>query len=87
MLKYVRNSDLVAAEMDGDIVMMSIENGRYYGLTGIAPDIWNFLETQKNIDELIDLLQPRYDVSEEVLRADVDIFLADMVNNGLVQVA
>lgn len=86
-MKYFRNSELVAAEMDGDIVMMSIESGNYYGLTGIAPDIWNFLETQKNIDELIDLLQPMYDVSEEVLRADVDIFLADMVKNGLVQVA
>lgn len=86
-MKFVRNVDLVAAEMDGDIVMMSVEHGSYFGLTGIAPDIWNLLENAKSADELIDLLQPIYDVSEDVLRADVDVFLDDMLKNGLVLVA
>jgi len=31
---FVRNPDLIAADMDGDTVMMSIECGEYYGIGG-----------------------------------------------------
>jgi hypothetical protein len=85
MTKLMRNPDLIAAEMDGDVVMLSIENGQYYGLTGIAPRIWECLEAPQSVDELFaDLLQ-HYDVAEDVLRADLDVFLADMQNNGLIR--
>ena len=36
-MRFARNPNLVAAEMDGDMVMMSIEHGTYFGLTGIGP--------------------------------------------------
>lgn len=86
-MKYIRDTGLISAEMDGDIVMMSIENGCYYGLTGTARAIWDHLETDKSVDELMTLLQPIYEVSEEVLRADVGVFLTDLLQKGLVQVA
>lgn len=87
LTKLVRNQDLIAAEMDGDVVMLSIENGQYYGLTGIAPRIWELLETPHSVDQLlVDLLQ-HYDVAEDVLRADLDGFLTDMQQNGLLRLA
>ena len=49
----VRNYDLIAVEMYGDVVMLIIENGQYHGLTGIAPRIWECLETPHTIDELL----------------------------------
>ena len=87
LTKLVRNQDLIAAEMDGDVVMLSIENGQYYGLTGIAPRIWELLETPHSVYQLlVDLLQ-HYDVAEDVLRADLDGFLTDMQQNGLLRLA
>lgn len=83
-MKLTRNPGLIATEMDGDIVMMSIETGTYYGLTGIAPQIWDALETPLTAEELLNDLLPRYEVSEAMLRADLDVFLADMQKNGLV---
>ena len=49
----MRNYDLIAVEMYGDVVMLIIENGQYHGLTGIAPRIWECLETPHTIDELL----------------------------------
>ena len=87
LTKLVRNQDLIAAEMDGDVVMLSIENGQYYGLTGIAPRIWELLETPHSVDQLlVDLLQ-HHSVAEDVLRADLDGFLTDMQQNGLLRLA
>jgi hypothetical protein len=87
LTKLVRNQDLIAAEMDGDVVMLSIENGQYYGLTGIAPRIWEFLETPHSVDQLLGDLLQHYDVAEDVLRADLDGFLTDMQQNGLLRLA
>ena len=82
-MNLIRNPNLVAAEMDGELVMMSIEEGIYYGLTGIAPDIWEALETPQSKDQLIDTLLKKYDVPEDILKADVETFLTDMMNNKL----
>ncbi len=83
----MRNKDRIAAEMDGDVVMLSIENGQYYGLTGIAPRIWECLETPQTVEQLLGDLLQHYDVAEDVLRADIDGFLTDMQQNGLVRSA
>lgn len=83
-MKLKRNPDLVAAEMDGDIVMMSVETGSYFGLTGIAPQIWEALEAPQTFDDLLSKMLSLYEVEEEVLRADLTTFVADMQKNGLV---
>lgn len=84
-MKLARNAELVAADMDGDLVMLSIETGAYYGLTGIAPQIWRTLESPHTVDELITNLLQQYEVSEDVLRADVKVFLSEMKENGLIR--
>ena len=86
-MKLKRNPDLVAAEMDGDLVMMSVETGTYFGLTGIAPQIWDALETAQTTEEIFRQLVSLYEVEESVLLADLTAFLADMQQNGLVMSA
>lgn len=86
-MKLKRNPDLVAAEMDGDIVMMSVETGTYFGLTGIAPQIWDALENPQTAEEIFNQLMSLYEVEESVLLADLNAFLADMQQNGLVMSA
>jgi len=40
----LRNLSVLTAEVDGEIVMMSIEQGRYFGLDDIGSDIWKRLD-------------------------------------------
>ena len=83
-MKLKRNPDLVAAEMDGDVVMMSVETGTYFGLTGIAPQIWETLETPRTEDEIFQTMLSLFEVEPEILLSDLEIFLADMQKNGLI---
>lgn len=83
-MKLKRNPDLVAAEMDGDLVMMSIENGTYFALTGIAPQIWEALETPQTQEDLMNQMLSIYEVEEDALLADLETFLKDMQENGLI---
>ena len=85
--RYARNPDLLAVDMDGDLVMMSIERGNYYGVGGIGPHVWQLLETPRTTAELIDDICQEFEVDQTTALADVEHFLADLVEHGLVTVS
>ena len=49
---------VVAADLDGTKVMMSIENGKYYNLDKIGTQIWELLESPRTIGDIVTTLLP-----------------------------
>lgn len=84
-MTFVRNNELVSADLDGDTVMMGVESGNYFGLSGVGSRIWELLEAPHPVGEILEDLIARYDVSLDVLRPDVEAFLEDMQKHGLVK--
>lgn len=83
----VRADTFMTAEMDDDLVMMSLENNAYFGLDDIGKAIWELLETPTTIEALCDSLLDRYDVEPAQCRADVIAFLTELHNEGMVRLA
>jgi hypothetical protein len=81
-----RNDDLVAVEVDRTVVMMSLEQGMYFGLDGVGLRIWSLLGTPHTVDELCRELGQEFDVEPDVCRDDVRVFLEELVEAGLVRV-
>lgn len=81
-----RNPEMLSSDMDGEKVMMSIENGEYYGLNQIGSRIWELIETPKTIDELIGKLTDEFDVSPELCENDVMVFLKELLEKNLITV-
>ena len=84
MARIYRNPDMIAADMDGDTVMMSFERGTYFGLGGVGPRIWNLLEGPTSFSAIVTVICAEYDVDEQTCTADVQRFLAKMIENKLV---
>ncbi len=82
--RIYRNHDLIAADMDGDTVMMSLERGTYFGLGGVGPRIWSLLENPTSMSAIVTAICAEYDVDEQTCTADVQRFLAKMIENELV---
>jgi len=82
-----RSPAVLAAEVDGEIVMMSIEHGRYFGLDDIASDIWKRIETPCSFAELIDRLLVDYDADRATIAADVRALLLGMAAQDAVRLA
>ena len=57
-----RSSDIVAGDIDSEVVMMSIEKGNYYGLDPVAGRIWELLADPIHVGEMIGILRKEYDV-------------------------
>jgi hypothetical protein len=66
--------------------MMSIENGKYYGLDTTGSSIWSLLQNPIRITDLIDSLLEQFDVDRETCSRDVLTFLEGLKNDGLLQV-
>ena len=81
-----RNADLLSVEMDGDLVMMSIESGNYFGVSGIGPHVWQLIETPQSLGELVEAVCAEFEVDPETASADLRRFLGELSEHGMIEV-
>src|SRR5579862_1631907 len=82
-----RSPSVLTAEVDGEIVMMSIEQGRYFGLDDIGSDIWKRIERSCSFATLIDGLTSHYESDRATVAADVRSLLGRMVEQDVVRLS
>jgi hypothetical protein len=71
-------------EVDGQMVLLNLENEQYYGLDPVGTDIVNRLTQQSAEMALTDLMDD-YEVDPEVLRRDVDDLIGKLLTAGLLE--
>jgi hypothetical protein len=81
-----RDPDIIAAEADQDLVMVSIASGAYYGVSDIAREIWAAIEQPKKVSDLIDDLTASYNVDRSSCEEQTLSFLEDLLTEHLLQV-
>ena len=54
--------ELVSSDLDGETVMMSIENGKYYGMDAIGSRVWALIKQPCSVSELCDILLTEFNV-------------------------
>ena len=78
--------EIVASDIDGETVMMSVENGKYYGLDDIGSRIWELIERPVKVSDLIDTLLKRFDIDRETCERDVLKFLNGLNDDRILKV-
>lgn len=83
--KLQRGDGAVFVDMDGETVMMDIEKGSYFALTGSGSYIWAALETPVTLSDIVAQVQEKFDTSGfgGVEEAVTD-FVEELFANGLV---
>jgi hypothetical protein len=80
-----RSPSVVTAEIDGEVVMMSIAQGQYFGLDDIGSDIWKRLDPPCAFADLIERLAADYDADRASIAADVRALLENMAADDVVR--
>lgn len=78
--------NIVAADMDGETVMMGIETGKYYNLGKMGGVIWALLEQPVSVDAVIEQLLEKYEVTRQQCEEEVIDFLKQIQKEGLVEI-
>jgi hypothetical protein len=82
-----RDPEIIAAEADKDLVMVSIANGLYYAVSDVAREIWQAIENPKKISDLIDDLAGSYNIDRTTCQEETLSFLEDLRSEGMLKVS
>jgi hypothetical protein len=81
-----RDPEVIAAEADQDLIMVSLASGSYYGVSDVAREIWDAIERPKRISDLVDDLTARYHIDAASCEDQTLSFLEALLHEGLLQV-
>jgi len=81
-----RKTDVLASDLDGEKVMMSIEKGEYYGLGKTGTFIWDNIENPIKISNLIEMITENYNINKDKCFADIAPFIMDLIEKELIVV-
>lgn len=70
-----RRNDIDTTDLNGEIVMMDLEKGRYFSLNGVGSRIWEIIESPIEINKIVDCLLEEYDVNRNECEENVLEFL------------
>lgn len=84
MNTYIRNSKTISGRLHDEMVMMDLDQGKYFSLNPIATRIWDLLEREMSLEELCSLLREEYEVESHQCLDEVSEHLGEMKRLGLV---
>ena len=77
-------TDVVFHDLQGEMVLLNLKTGVYFGLDAIGTAVWRLLEGGRSVGELLDALVAEYEVAERRCEADLVEFLGALRDNALV---
>lgn len=84
--RVVIGSEVIYQELGDEIVLLNLQNERYYGLDAVGARAWKLLTDSSEVDSLINTLLAEYDVEEAVLRRDLSELFSRLSESGMVTV-
>ena len=80
-----QRADALCSAIDDEIVLMSIERGKYYGLSKVGSDIWRRLTQPISAGNLCAALAGEYTGDRAVIEHDTIAMLEQLAERDLVE--
>lgn len=78
-------ANFTETDIDDEIIIMRLDNGELLSLEGSGAQIWRLIDGHRDREALISsLAAAHFDVERQKLSGDVDAFLAQLRDAGLI---
>lgn len=81
-----RDSSLFFTRVDDDLVLLSVEQGMYYGTQVVGRRIWTLIEEEISVSSLCEQLLEEFSVDRATCEREVLHFIEQLEKEGLVTV-
>ena len=78
--------DQVFCSLGEEAVVLQLKDGVYYGLNEVGTTIWNYLQEQRSVEQIEQHVLEHYDVTVERCEEEVQEFLHNLADAGLIEV-
>ncbi len=83
---YCAIKDHLFSDLAEEAVILSLRNGKYYGVNNVGASIWSMIQQPVTLSEIEAVLMTEYAVSADQCRAEVTAFLKTMIGEDLIDV-
>jgi hypothetical protein len=77
--------DVVHRELEGEMVLLNLRTGVYFGLDGVGTRIWQLLAEGCTAGQVCERLVDEYDVPAGVCEQDIRAFMTALHEHALVE--
>lgn len=85
-IKVRQSKEIDATDLNGEKVMMNLDLGKYFALNSIGSRIWDIIEDEIYVKDIVDTLLNEYDVDEKKCQESVIKYLGILKNENLIEV-
>jgi hypothetical protein len=82
----VAASGQVSSDVGGEVVVLELERGQYFGLSAVGARIWAMVEEPETVKNILAALLEEYDVEPSRCRDDLLRLLEELRSAGLIEV-
>ncbi|MCB2063017.1 MAG: PqqD family protein [Novosphingobium sp.] len=80
------SDDVVARELSGELMLLDLASGKYFGLNAVGARLWQLLEEGQNTAQAREIMLDEFDVTPERLDGDLADLIGQLVDAGLAKV-
>ena len=86
--KFRASDDVVAREVGGEMVLLDLVSGTYFGLGAVGSRVWEQLsQGEASLAQLADLIEAEFDAPREVIEQDLAKLIGQLVDKQLAATA
>ena len=82
----VAADDQISSDLAGEIVMLNLKNGSYYGLDGVGARVWGLIQSPQPVAAVRDVIQSEYAVDPDRCESDLLVLLRELAAAELIEV-
>ena len=82
----VAAKDQVSSDLGGEVAILDLKAGVYYGLDTVGARIWSLIQEPRTVNEIRDILLEEYEVEPERCERDLLVLLQRLADERLIEV-
>lgn len=80
------SDDVIARDVAGEMVLLNLETGIYFGLDAVGCRVWERLADEgATLAQLTDLVEAEFDAPRDVIERDLQALLEQFIENRLIE--
>jgi hypothetical protein len=80
----IKSPQVIHETVDGEVVIVNLESGTYYSLTGSGERIWAAIARGESVDDMLTMFHAGHEGIGRHIEATVSSFLEELEREGLI---
>jgi hypothetical protein len=75
---FIKKEGIQPAQLGDELAMLNVDSGEYFVINEVGKDVWEQIDGEKNVQQVIEELTKTYDADSEEIEKDVSVFIKEL---------